>query len=205
MTTSNPTVRRATIEDLPRLVHLWQQENLPWQELEKRFKEFQVAEANGEITGVLGLEISGLEGCLHSEVFAYPEQSDALREVLLERAKVVSQNHGLIRLWTQLGTPFWNRCGFRYADGELLSKLPTPFNRTPLPWQFLQLRDEVAAPASIEKEFAMFKEMEKERTDKIFRQAKTLKLVAAVIVMAVFVLLAFWVVAWFRARGQFGR
>jgi hypothetical protein len=44
--------------------------------------------------------------------------------------------------------------------------------------------------------------MEQERTEKIFRQAKVLKLIAGIVVMAVFALLAFWVIAWFRARGH---
>ena len=37
-------VRRATLEDLLKLIALWQQENLPWENLEKRFTEFQLAE-----------------------------------------------------------------------------------------------------------------------------------------------------------------
>jgi len=201
MTTSNPQVRRATIEDLPKLVPLWQQELLATPQLEKRFKEFQVVESKGEIIGAVGLEVAGSEGRLHSEVFAHPEQSDALRALLWERAQVVAQNHGLVRLWTQFATPFWNHSGFRYAGAEQLARLPASFGTNPQPWQYLQLRDEAAAPVSIDKEFALFKQMEKERTEKIFRQAKLLKLVAAVVVMAVFGLLVVWVITWFRARG----
>lgn len=205
MTTSNPQVRRATIEDLPKLVPLWQQELLAAPQLEKRFKEFQVVESDGEIIGAVGLEVAGSEGRLHSEVFAHPEQSDALRALLWERAQVVAQNHGLVRLWTQFATPFWNHSGFRYAGAEQLAKLPATFGANPQPWQYLQLRDEAAAPVSIDKEFALFKQMEKERTEKIFRQAKFLKLVAALVVMAVFGLLVVWVITWFRARGQLPR
>src|SRR5688572_20001297 len=198
MTTSNPQVRRATIEDLPKLVPLWQQELLATPQLEKRFKEFQVVESEGEIIGAVGLEVAGSEGRLHSEVFAHPEQSDALRALLWERAQVVAANHGLVRLWTQFATPFWNHSGFRYAGADQLAKLPASFGTNPQPWQYLQLRDEAAAPVSIDKEFALFKQMEKERTEKIFRQAKLLKLVAAVVVMAVFGLLVVWVITWFR-------
>jgi N-acetylglutamate synthase-like GNAT family acetyltransferase len=205
MTTSNPQVRRATIEDLPKLVPLWQQELLPTPQLEKRFKEFQVVESEGEIIGAVGLEIAGTEGRLHSEVFAHPEQADALRELLWERAQIVAQNHGLVRLWTQFATPFWNHSGFRYAGAEPLEKLPAGFGDSPQPWQFLQLRDEAVVPVSIDKEFALFKQMEKERTEKIFRQARVLKLVAGVVVMVVFGLLVFWVITWYRARGHIAR
>ena len=87
MTTPNPQVRRATIEDLPNLVELWRQENLPAPDLEKRFKEFQIIEgAGGELAAAVGLQVAGLEARLHSEVFAHAEQADALRELLWERA-----------------------------------------------------------------------------------------------------------------------
>ena len=73
MTTANLQVRRASIDDLPQLNSLWQQERLPSASLEKRFKEFQVVEASSEILGAIGLEVLGTEGRLHSEVFAHPE------------------------------------------------------------------------------------------------------------------------------------
>ena len=206
MTTTNPKVRRANIEDLPQLVPLWQAEGLGDAELEKRFKEFQVVEMPGTgIVAALGLHVSGVEARLHSEVFAQPELSDAMRELLWQRAQVVAQNHGVIRLWTQLATPFWNHNGFRRAAGELLVKLPGAFGGDSRPWQFLQLREEAAAPVSIEKEFALFREMEKERTEKMFRQARLLKIIAAVVVVAVFALIIFWLLAWFRTRGQLPR
>ena len=54
MTTSSPQVRRATVDDLPKLVDLWKQENLAYQEFEKRFKEIQVVEGpGGQILGAL--------------------------------------------------------------------------------------------------------------------------------------------------------
>jgi N-acetylglutamate synthase-like GNAT family acetyltransferase len=202
MTTPNPQVRRATIEDLPKLARLWQQEDLPAQDLEKRFKEFQVIEGpGGEVAAAVGLQVAGLEARLHSEAFAHAEEADAMRERLWERAQVVAQNHGLARLWTQLSTPFWNHSGFRPAGPDMLAKLPPVFSGDPHPWQFLQLKDEAAAPVSIDKEFALFREMEKERTEKIFRQARVLKLVALVVVLVVFALLAFFVLAWFRTKG----
>jgi N-acetylglutamate synthase-like GNAT family acetyltransferase len=205
MTTQTPQVRRATIEDMPKLVALWQAEGLPVPDLEKRFKEFQVIDGEGgSILGAIGLQIAGLEGCVHSEAFAHPEQADALRGLFWERLQVLAQNHGLIRVWTQIATPFWNHSGFQYASEDLLGRRPDAFGNDPHPWRFSQLREEAASLPSIEKEFAMFKEMEHERTQRLLRQAKVLKMVAAVVVMAVFILVAFWVVAWYRtqARGR---
>ena len=206
MTIPNVQVRRATIEDIARLVPLWQQEDLPWQTLEKRFKEFQVAEEpGGELLGAIGLEISGTEGHVHSEVFAHPEQADTLRDLLWERIQIVAKNHGLVRVWSQFATPFWHHNGFQYASAETLAKLPAAFGDGGPPWQFVQLRQETATPVSVDREFAAFKEMERESTEKMLRRAKVLKMVAAVIVMAVFILVALFFFTWFKARSNLSR
>jgi N-acetylglutamate synthase-like GNAT family acetyltransferase len=202
MTTENPQVRRATIEDLPQLIKLWQIEGLPLQEMEKRFKEFQVIESGDTIVALLGLQIVGLEGRLHSEAFARPEEADALRALFWERVQVLAQNHGLIRVWTQFTTPFWNRSGFQAASPEKLEKVPAAFAGNPYPWRYFQLREDPANHPSIEKEFAMFKEIEQERTQRLLRHAKLMKFVAAVVVMAVFVLIAFWLITWYKTQGQ---
>src|SRR5947207_14554276 len=95
-------VRRATVDDIPKLNTLWRQENLPCQDLEGRFKEFQVIEnGSGGIAGAVGLQVSGQEGRLHSEVFEDFGQADTLRRSLWERVRTVAQNHGLVRVWTQ--------------------------------------------------------------------------------------------------------
>jgi len=195
-------VRRATVEDLPQLIALWKQEDLPWQQLEKRFKEFQVVEGEGKVLGLLGLDVTGLEGHVHSEAFARPELADRLRDQLWERMQVVAKNHGLIRIWSQFSTPFWNHCGFQSASAAMLEKIPPAFAGTSGLWRFMQLRDDAVLPASVEKEFAMFREMEKAETEKLFQKAKVLKLVAGLIVAAVLVLVIVWVVLWMRTQRQ---
>jgi len=202
MTMENPQVRRATIEDLPKMIELWQLEGLPLQDMEKRFKEFQVIEAGGSVIALLGLEIVGIEGRLHSEAFARPEQADALRALFWDRIQVLGQNHGLVRVWTQFTTPFWNQSGFQAASPQKLEKLPAAFAGDPHPWRFFQLREDPANLPSIDKECAMFKELEQERTERLLRQAKLMKMVAAIVVMAVFVLVAFWIIAWYKTQAR---
>src|SRR5687768_15030871 len=178
MSTPQLQVRRATIDDLPKLAPLWREENLDVNDLEKRFKEFQIVEGpSGEVVGAVGLQVAGQEGRLHSEVFARPEQADLAREKLWERAQILVNNHGLVRLWTQFSTPFWHHNGFAPAPADVLAKLPPAFASSPGPWLFVKLREEVAA-ISIDKEFAMFKEAERERTEQMFRQARFLKMIA---------------------------
>jgi len=203
MTTPNLQVRRATIDDLPRLVPLWQREDLPWEALEKRFKEFQVVEeSGGELIGALGLQIIGTEGRLHSEVFAHHEQADRLRQLLWERTQVLAKNFGLVRIWCQFSTPFWNHCDLQYADGAVQAKLPVGFAGDPHPWRYVQLKEEVNAAVAIEKEFAAFRELEKQQTARLLQQAKLLKGFAGLLVLAVLVLVVFWLFAWFKARGH---
>jgi len=201
MTTPSLPARRATIEDLQKLTPLWTREGLPAEELSKRFQEFQVVDGpGGELAGAIGLHIAGHEGRLHSEAFLHPEEVESVRARLWERVQMISKNHGLVRVWTQLGAPFWSQNGFGNPAPETAAKLPAAFAGNPAPWSFLQLRDEAAAP-SIEKEFAMFREMQKEETDRILRQAKVMKLVAGIVVMVVFVLLAICMVAWLKKQG----
>lgn len=201
MTLSNQQVRRATLEDVPKLIPLWQEENLPSADLEKSFKEFQVVEsAEGELLGALGMQIFGLEGFLHSEVFAHPEQADLLRDMLWARIQILAQNHGLVRMWTYFATPFWHRNGFQAPSPEILARLPEPLAGTRGNWIFIQLKEETAPAASLDKEFAMFKEAEREQTEKIFRQARVMKMIAIILGIAVFLLVLAWVVVFFKTQ-----
>jgi len=201
MTTTNLQVRRATVEDLQRLAPLWQQEHLSVSDLEKRFKEFQLIEvAGGELLGAIGLEIAGPEGRLHSEVFAHADQSNALREKLWERAQVLASNHGLVRLWTQLAAPFWQQNGFRPLSAEAAAKKPAGFTGDARPWLCLLLKDESAPVASLDKEFALFKESEKETTERLFRQARVMKVIAAVVAFAVFFMVIVWAFYFFKLQ-----
>ena len=205
MTAQNLQVRRATIEDLPKLRLLWEQEGLSWQELEKRFKEFQIVEGAGsKVIGAIGFQITGLEGRLHNESFILPEEADAAREKLWERTQVLAKNHGLVRVWTQLNSPFWHANGLKFASAEDAAKLPAAFAGSPAPWLFVQLKEEAAPAASLDKEFAMFKEAEQERTQRLFRQAKVMKMLAALIVVVVFLLALVWALFFVRYHNKGG-
>jgi N-acetylglutamate synthase-like GNAT family acetyltransferase len=201
MSTSQFQVRRATIDDLPKLVPLWREENLDASDLEKRFKEFQaVDDSQGNLIGALGLQIVGPQGRLHSEVFVRPEHADAAREKLWERVQSLANNHGLVRVWTQLSTPFWHQNGFGPAPADVLAKLPAAFSADAGPWLFLKLREEGAGAISIDKEFALFKEAERERTEAMFRQARFLKIIAFAIAGAVLILIGFLTLRFFQVR-----
>jgi len=201
MTTPKTQVRRATVEDLQKLGELLDQERLPRKVLEPRFKEFQVVEGpGGEILGAMGFQIIGTEGCLHSEAFAHPEQADELRGLLWERAQLQAKNHGLVRVWTQLATPFWRGTEFQPANASVLGHLPEAWTSLPDAWFYVQLRSDLPPEISIDKEFMLFREQEREHTARMMRQARLLKMIAGVVSVIVFLLVLVWAVFFFKLK-----
>ena len=198
MTSSDYHVRRATLDDIGQLTALWNAMNFPAAELAKRPTEFQVTEgADGNLVGLVGLQIAERQGRIHSEAFKDFALADQLRPLLWERIHAVAANHGLLRLWTQEQAPFWNHCGLVKADAEALEKLPANWRGPSSDWLTLKLREDIAAAISLDKEFALFKESEKQRTQRTFQQARILKMIATFIALALLVLVmagAFYVV-----------
>lgn len=186
-------VRRATLDDLPQLIELWQMEKLPVEVLEKRFTEFQVvADADGKLVGAVGLQMSEKHGRLHSELFPRYDLANVLRPLLWERHKKVAQNHGVVRVWTQLTAPFWQVGDFHDASPEELSTMPANFAGSPGSWATAQLRETVAALDTIEKELAMFREIERAKTDRIYKQAKVFKAIAVVFALILLAWAGWW-------------
>ena len=92
MIPSNLQVRRATVEDVPRLAEFWNEEGLPSEELARRFQEFQVVERGEEgLLGTVGLRLAGTEGRLHSEAFASAEYADLVRDAVWQRVQVIAK------------------------------------------------------------------------------------------------------------------
>jgi hypothetical protein len=88
-----------------------------------------------------------------------------------------------------------------------LPKIPDAFTTVPGVWFYFQLRDEVPQDVSIDKEFAIFKEAEREQTERVFRQAKILKVVAAGLAVMLFLLVivfAFYLIRAQKKRSQRG-
>lgn len=192
MTSANYRVRRATLDDLGALKPLWESMRFPAAELEKRLTEFQVAEnSRGEVIGGIGFRMSGRHGCLHSESYSDFSVADEVRPLVWERLQVLNANHGVARLWTQETSPFWRQQGFQPPQTEQLKNLPEAWKNEGAPWLTLQLKSEEAF-VSLEKEFGLFMAAEKERTKKMFEQARLIKMIATLLalVFAAFVIVA---------------
>jgi hypothetical protein len=172
--------------------------HLPADELAKRITEFQVAEnADQKLAGAVGIQIMERQGRLHSEAFTDFALADALRPQLWERMQGVATNNGLIRLWTQEQAPFWSHCGLAKADAEALEKLPSSWRSLAGQWLTLKLKEDIAEVISMDKEFALFMESERQRTERTFQKARILKFIAMLIAVAVLFLVmagAFFVI-----------
>ena len=186
MTLANYRVRRATLDDIDQLTALWQTMHFAGDELAKRITEFQVAESvDGKLVGAIGLQVSERQGRLHSEAFTDFALADSLRPQFWERLQAVAANHGLVRLWTQEQAPFWSHCGLVKPDPEAAGKLPPAWLSLSGQWLTLKLKADLEEVISADKEFALFMEAERKKTERTFQQARILKFIATLIAVSV--------------------
>jgi N-acetylglutamate synthase-like GNAT family acetyltransferase len=180
MNPSDYRVRRATLEDIGALKALWQTMRFAEGELERRLTEFQVVEGpDHKLVGALGFQMAGRQGRIHSETFADFAVADSVRPLLWTRLQSLAANHGVLRLWTQERAPFWTQTGFQPPDESALKRFPSAWSEAGSNWLTLQLKDEETI-ASLEKEFTMFMESEKQRSAQAIGQAKTLKTIVTI-------------------------
>jgi N-acetylglutamate synthase-like GNAT family acetyltransferase len=203
VSSSNYRVRRATLDDIGQLTALWQSMQFPTDDLARRVTEFQVAEgADGLVLGAVGLQFAERQGLVHSEAFSDFALADYLRPLLWDRLHAVATNHGLLRVWTREQAPFWNHCGLLKADAEALEKLPALWRGPSSGWLTLKLRDDVETVMALDKEFALFMQSEKQRTERVFQHARRLKTIVTLICFALLIVVAIWAVRLFMRNPQ---
>jgi len=203
VSSSNYRVRRATLDDIRPLTALWQSMQFPVEDLAKRITEFQVADgAGGEVLGAVGLQIAERQGLVHSEAFSDFALADHLRPMLWDRLHAVATNHGLLRIWTREQAPFWNHCGLLKADAEALQKLPAPWRGPSSAWLTLKLKDDVETVISLDKEFALFMQSERQRTERVFQRARRLKTLMTMIAFLLLIAVGVWAVRLFMRNPQ---
>jgi N-acetylglutamate synthase-like GNAT family acetyltransferase len=189
MSSPNYRVRRATLDDLGQLTALWQTMHYNVDDLARRITEFQVADAgDGKVLGAVGLQITQRQGLIHSEGFTDFGLSESLRSLMWERLQALAMNHGLHRLWTREEAPFWTRGGLQKPDQEALAKLPEPWRAPPGCLLTIKLKEDVEEIISADKEFALFMESEKQRSQRALQQARVLKAVATVLAFGLLIL-----------------
>ena len=181
----NLQTHRATVDDLPALLALWRGAQWPTAELESRLTEFQVAEADGQFAGALGLEILRQHARLHSEDYADFAHADAARELFWQRIEKLAANHGVFRVWTQETSPFWTGWGFHPANAETLERLPDEWKAFDGKWLTIELKNEDVITAALGTQFAGFMEAEKQQTAQVSAQARSLRTIFTIIFFAI--------------------
>ena len=101
-----------------------------------------------------------------------------IRPLLWQRILAVAKNNGLIRLWTLPTASFYREHGFKDVDDAQRAKLPESFGNPAVDWVSLKLKDDSQAAVTMEKEFEVFAMGQKEESQRLLDQAKTLRMIA---------------------------
>jgi N-acetylglutamate synthase-like GNAT family acetyltransferase len=194
MNSSAYRVRRATVDDFDALKALWTSMNFSVPDLEKRLTEFQVAEdGNAKIVGAIGFQPMERQGWIHSEAFSDFAVADQVRPLLWTRIQSLAMNHGVARIWTRESAPFWTHNGLQPPAEDALERLPAAWGRSASGWLTLRLKDEDVI-MSLDKEFALFKEAEKQSTAETLGHARRVKQVCTSIGALIALSLMVWAV-----------
>jgi N-acetylglutamate synthase-like GNAT family acetyltransferase len=171
-------IQRATLDDLKPLCLLGESQNLPEEEVVRHLTDFQIALGNdGTLLGAIAIEVSGLHGRIHSEVFSDFGLSETIRASIWQRFESICRSRGLVRLWTQETAPFWKQNGFSTPTQNELISLPGCWQQFEKNCLTLRLRDEELLREALEKEFVRIKLEQTDGTDSL-GSLKTVKYTA---------------------------
>lgn len=113
-----PDIRNATPADFDDIARLLAAESLPLAGVADHLKNYLVAERDGEIIGVMGLEAYAETGLLRSAVVAQHAKNQgiggALYEALIKKARELGISRLL--LLTNTAEEYFRRRGFRKID-----------------------------------------------------------------------------------------
>jgi amino-acid N-acetyltransferase len=115
-----PTLRAATIADLPAVERLLTEANLPLAGVAHAIPTFVVAEDHGTLVGVAGLELCHDHGLLRSVAVVPAWQHHGLAQTLVTRVINDAQARGLhaIYLLTTTAAQYFPKFGFRETTRE---------------------------------------------------------------------------------------
>lgn len=137
--------RRATVDDIPELVRLWDNFSYPSDIFEKRLTEFHLVENphSKQILAAIGVRFQDQSVLIHSEAFGDNSNADLYRDMLWTRFLALAKNLGASCIWTQESASFWHKIGFRPAPPDKLEALPNfPKTESSPHWFYLQLFDD---------------------------------------------------------------
>jgi len=110
--------RFAEHEDLPRVSKLLAAVDLPYQDIEGHISNFLLVEKDGELTGVIGIEILGNAALLRSLAVKETERNNGIGKTLVDKIMSYAQlnNVGKMFLLTTTASEFFQKIGFVGID-----------------------------------------------------------------------------------------
>ncbi len=119
----NPAVRPATADDLPAILALLEADGLPAAGVAEALATFRVAEDDGRIVGVAGLEVHGPDGVLRSVAVDGSRRGEGLGRRLVEATLGEARRLGLTHLYllTTTAERWFPRYGFQVVERESAS------------------------------------------------------------------------------------
>lgn len=123
MREANANLRPTRPEDLPPVLKLLEDAGLPVAGVEEWFDRFIVAEHDGRVVGVAGLEVHGTDGLLRSVAVADDWRGRGLGGALTDRVLEHCTHDGLsaVYLLTQTAETFFPRHGFVRIERDAAS------------------------------------------------------------------------------------
>jgi amino-acid N-acetyltransferase len=117
-------LRPAGTADFPALLALLGKAKLPTAGVEDQHSQYIVAESDGRLIGVVGLEIYGDSALLRSAAVEQDWQGSGVGRVLVERALDVAQERGLndVFLLTTTAEHYFPRFGFACVSRDSVAK-----------------------------------------------------------------------------------
>ncbi len=113
--TSEITIERATVAEVPAIAGLLQAAGLPHEDFAPHVAHFLVARNGGDVIGAVGAEVAGPEALLRSLVVEKAWRGRGLGDELVQRLEAAAQAWGVRRWWllTTTAEAFFLKRGFR--------------------------------------------------------------------------------------------
>jgi amino-acid N-acetyltransferase len=117
------TIRPAQALDLPGILQMLRDANLPSQGVSEHLDTFLVAQSDTEIVGTIGLELYGDIGLLRSAAVRESHRSSGVGTLLYERLRELAASQGVrsLVLLTTTAEKYFARKGFAAIDPQTLA------------------------------------------------------------------------------------